>query len=309
MTSSPAPAIKPIQAPAGAAASSAATALLVLAWLALWLAVVAACYLLLIQRSITLEINMTLGEPARFFFGLCWWPWFGDYWWVVVLSILILTPVVALVSYWIRHRYNSRLASWIWGILLIVPPVVLLVVDTGGLISANASILHALRTYGDEPANYLEPDGQRLRSPLKLREVRQAAGVSPDGKIVVIEPAGDWRVIPGLSELNRPPLRQGKLATGQLKLLAEHLAREKFQYWSGLEKELVTVVDPLANRDSLVVEFGDRHLTLDGVRRDRLQEVQGLQLWETDSQARIASLVLVIEDLVTPRNHNLTPAA
>jgi hypothetical protein len=145
MTSSQGPATKQIQAPAGAVSSPTATALLVLAWFALWLAVVAACYLLLMQIAITREIAMTLAEPAAWLLGLSWWPWFGDYWWAVVLAIFILTPVVALVTYWIRHRLRSPLMNWAWGILLIAPALAILAVIAIGLGSTSTGILHALR--------------------------------------------------------------------------------------------------------------------------------------------------------------------
>src|SRR5262249_61493998 len=87
--------------------------------------------------------------------------------------------------------------------------------------------LQQIRDVSDNAENYLTPDMQQLSSPLKLREIRQGL-TGPEGEIVVIDPGGDWRIIPGLNEWGRPPLRQGKLRAGQLKLLAEHFAREKF---------------------------------------------------------------------------------
>lgn len=88
-----------------------------------------------------------------------------------------------------------------------------------------------------------------------------------------IEPTGDWRVILDLSFLRS----------------------------SVAENAVLAVVTPPANHDVLVIEFGEHHLTLEGVRRDRLQEIQELHPWEADSQSRFAALFLAIEDLVQQR--------
>jgi hypothetical protein len=49
-----------------------------------------------------------------------------------------------------------------------------------------------------------------------------------------------------------------------------------------------------------VIEYGDHHLTLEGVRRPHLQQVQDLEPQETELRSRFVSLALVIEDLVKP---------
>jgi hypothetical protein len=84
-------------------------------------------------------------------------------------------------------------------------------------------------------------------------------------------------------------------------MLAEHFARQKFLRWCEAEEGvMLPVTDPPLNRDALVIEYGDHHVALEGVRRDGLQQVQDLEPWEADTRSRFASLLLVIEDLLKP---------
>jgi hypothetical protein len=279
------------------------TVLLLLSWLALWLAVFWACLILLVQRSMARDINMQLPGLLGWLWSLSWWDWFGSYGGWIQPGAIVLTPVVGLLTYWVRHRRRSRLAAWAWGALLILPPLLLFGgVLAPSLILAASGLRGALRAAGEGPDEFLTPDGRQLLSPLKLREIRNTPA-GPDGEIVVIEPGGEWRVVPGLSEWG-PPLRQGRLTPDQLATLAELLASVKFRHLSEGEERLPPVTGPPPNRDVLRVEFGDRRLTLEGVRRQRLLQdpgmLQELQPGEAYLRVRFASLALCIEDLVKP---------
>jgi hypothetical protein len=275
----------------------AVTALLILVGLGLWAGVVRACLLLLVQRGICRELAVALPEPARWLFRLPWWDWFGSYWWVVMLGLLVLTPAAALLTYWTRHRLRSPLAGWVWCALFLLPPLLLLELAAQGLAAADGAVLHGLRADSDDPANYLVPGGRGLRRPLKLREIRRGP-IGPEGEIVVIETTGEWRVVPGLREDDRPPLRRGRLTAGQLALLAEELATLKFLSLCRAEEGTPALPDPPPNQDLLRIEFGESHLTLEGVRRQQLQQVQELQPWEADLRAHFVPLVLILDDLV-----------
>jgi hypothetical protein len=277
--------------------SPAVTALLVLVGLGLWAGVVRACLLLVVQRGICRELAVALPEPARWLFGLAWWDWFGGYWWVVVLGLFALAPVAAWLTYWTRHRFRSRLAGCAWCALFLLPPLLLLEMAAQGLAAAEGAVLHGLRADSDDPANYLAPGGRGLRWSLKLREIRRGL-TGPEGEVVVIETTGAWRVVPGLREGERPPLRRGRLTDGQLTLLAQELATLQFLPLCRAEEGTPALPDPPPNQDLLRIEFGESHLTLEGVRRQQLQQVQELRPWEADLRARFVPLVLVLDDLV-----------
>lgn len=284
--------------PGEPAPSAAATALLILAWPALWFGVLWACTILLTQDAVARDFGIALPSAAVWLFNRSWWDWFASYWWVLVVGVLVLTPVVGLVTYWVRHRRRSRPLRRAWAALVVLPPVLLLAVLAPASILVGSSISHVIRTSRDEPANYLAPDGQHLNSPLTLREgARGPAGA--EGKTVVIEPGGDWRVVPGVTDVGRAPLRQGKLTRDQLAVLAGLLAQVRFRQWSE-DKALLPALGP----DGLVIEFGDRVWSLDWVPRRNLLEgpgaPAGLQPWEAEERARFASLVLTIEELVKP---------
>lgn len=283
--------------PGEPAPSAAATALLILAWPVLWLGVLWACTILLTQDAVARDFGIALPSAVVWLFNRSWWDWFASYWWVLVVGLLVLTPVAALVTYWVRHRRRSRPLRRAWAALVVLPPVLLLAVLAPASILVGSSISHVIRTSRDEPANYLAPDGQQLRSPLKLREIRQGV-TGPDGEVVVIEPGGEWRVVPGPSELGRPPVRQGKLTRGQLAMLSEQLALVRFQLLSEANDVMPPVADPPPNLNLVAVEFGDRHWTWDGLGRARLG--QDLDPLEARSRSQFASLVLVVEDLVKP---------
>jgi hypothetical protein len=280
--------------------SPAVTALLIVTGLGLWAGVLRACFLLLVQRGVCRELDLALPEPARWLLGLSWWDWFNSYWWMVGLGLLALAPVAGLVTYWTRHRFRSPLIGWVWCALFLLPPLLLLELAAWGLASAEGAVLHGLRAYSDHPANYLAPDGRGLLWPLKLREIRRGL-TGPEGGITVIDTTGEWRVVPGVREEERPPLRQGRLTAGQLALLAQELAAAKFLALCRTEEWTPAPTDPPANLDLLRIEFGDHHLTLEGVRRQQLQQAADLQPWEAELRARFVPLVLILEDLVRER--------
>src|SRR5262249_39101999 len=204
--------------PRATAPSPAVTTLLVLLGWGLWLAVLGACFLLLQQFALCSELRAALPMPANWLFSFSWWRWFNNYWWLVVLGLLVLAPVTRLTTYWVRHRLRWRLMGWAWSALFLGLPLLLLGVAALSMSAVSTGIRQQLRADNDDAGNYFVPDTQQLLSPLKLREIRQGL-TGPDGEIVVIEPGGDWRILPGLSEWGWPPLRQGKLTAGQLKML------------------------------------------------------------------------------------------
>src|SRR5262249_39615264 len=161
-----------------------------------------------------------------------------------------------VVSYVIRHRLRSPVLGWIWGIVLIVPPFVCLLATAIALNGTIIAISGGVQATGDSPQNYYDADTQRLRAPLKAREIRRGVA-GPEGEIVIIEPGGDWRIVQGLVEHGRPPVREGKLTPGQLAMLAEHLAREKFQFHCQAEMGVLPFMNPPPNHDALYIEFGD----------------------------------------------------
>ena len=287
-------------APASTAPSPTVTTLLVLCGWGLWLEVLGACFLLLQQFTVCAALRAKLPAPADWIFRASWWRWFNDYWWLVVAGFLVLAPITSLVTYWVRHRLRSRLLGRAWIALFLAPPILLLGAAAFGMMAACTGAAHEIRADRDHAENYLTPDSQQLLSPVKLREIRQGL-TGPDGAIVVIEPGGEWRIAPGLREWGRPPLRQGKLTSGQLQMLAEHFAREKFLRCCEEEEGIAPpAADPPRNRDALVIEFGAHRLTLEGVRREGLQQVENLEPWEADARSRFASLLLVMEDLLKP---------
>jgi hypothetical protein len=283
--------------PAATAPSPAVTTLLVLLGWGLWLAVLGACFLLLQQFALCSAMQMALPMPAKWLFGFSWWRWFNQYWWLVVLGLVVLAPITRLTTYWVRHRLRSRLLAWAWGALFLVPPLLLLGMAAFSMSAIHNGILQQIRADSDDAGNYLNLDGTELRFPLKLREVRQGVA-GPEGEIILIEPAGNWQIVPGIRGWERPPLRQGKLTTAQLTLLAHHLARQKFLAVSRDYGGMTPRTEPPPNLDSLSIEFGDASLTLEFARRDRLQQVRELQPGEGQLRSVIVPLVLVIDDLV-----------
>jgi hypothetical protein len=305
MTSPHTPPAEPIAAPPREAAPSlTVTVLLILSWLALWLAVFWACLILLLQRTMAQDMKMQAPGLLDWLWSLSWWDWFGSYGGWIQPGAIVLTSVVGLLTYWVRHRRHSRLAAWAWGALLILPPLLLLAVLAPSSTLAASGLRRALRAAYEGPEDYLTADGRQLLSPLKLREIRHAL-TGPEGEILVIEPGGDWRVVPGIHEWERRPLRQGKLTPPQLAMLAAQLASVRFRHLCEWEEGLPAFPEPPPNRDTLRIEFGDRHLTLEGVSRQRLLQVQdpgmpqGFQL-VYDDLVRFASLVLFLEDLAKP---------
>jgi hypothetical protein len=305
MASPHTPPAEPIAAsPKEAAPSLAVTVLLILSWLALWLAVFWACLILLLQRTMAQDMKMQVPGLVDWLWSLSWWDWFSAYGGWIQLGAIVLAAVVGLLTYWVRHRRRSRLAAWAWGALLILPPLLLLAILAPSSILAASGLRHALRAAYEGPEDYLTADRRQLLSPLKLRETRRAL-TGPEGEILVIEPGGDWRVVPGIHEWERPPLRQGKLTPPQLAMLAEQLASVRFRHLCEWEEGLPAFPEPPPNRDTLRIEFGDRHLTLEHVRRQRMLQDPGMpqeiQLEVSYlSLVRIASLVLFLEDLVKP---------
>jgi hypothetical protein len=284
-------------APLATAPSPAVTTLLVLLGWGLWLAVLGACFLLLQQFALCSELRAALPLPARWLFGFSWWRWFDRYWWLVVLGLLALAPVARLTTYRVRHRLRSRLLGWAWVALFLGLPLLLLGGAAFSMSAVHTGLLQQIRADSDDAGNYLTLDGAGLRFPLKLREVRQGVA-GPEGETLLIEPSGDWQIVPGIGDRERPPSRQGRLTTAQLTLLAHHLARQKFLAVSGGYGGGTPRTEPPPNLDSLSIEFGDASLTLEFVRRGRLQQVRELQPGEAELRSVVVPLVLVIDDLV-----------
>jgi hypothetical protein len=104
------------------------TLLLLVLYLSLWLAVLWLCVLVLLQREVCLALQVKLPPLAEWLLGLPYWSWFNKYWYVLVLALLGSAPVVGLVTFWVRHRIRRQPWHWVWGLVVIVPPLLVLAV-------------------------------------------------------------------------------------------------------------------------------------------------------------------------------------
>src|SRR5262249_16114567 len=159
--------------PTATTPSPTVTTLLVLLGWGLWLAVLGACFLLLQQFALCSELRAALPMPAQWLFSFSGWRWFNQYWWLVVLGLLVLAPVTGWTTYWVRHRLRSRRIGWAWGAVFLVLPLLLLGLAAFSMSAVHTAVLQQLRADSDDAGNYLSLDGSELRFPLKIREVRQ----------------------------------------------------------------------------------------------------------------------------------------
>jgi hypothetical protein len=260
----------------------------------LWVGVVRMLLLLASQLAVAEVLNMRVPATAEHLAPLC--RWLSLYWWIVLLGIGLLTPIVGLITWWVRHRVRTRLWSWVWGVLLVVPPVLILeaVLPTSFVI--NQAMARGLRAERDRYQECLSPDGGQLRWPLTIREVRRGQA-TPTGEVLVIQPAGEWRVTRLLTEEGQPPLRQGKLREDQLLALARQLATLNM-----IEVPSVRPF-PVLNHDSLQIEFGPSVEELVGVCRANWwnQDVPA-EPGEEEMRSRFRTVILFVDDLVKDGN-------
>jgi hypothetical protein len=270
------------------------TVLLTLITAALWLRGVQALLLLASEFSVYERLQLKLPPPAEQLAPLS--RWLSLYWWAVVLGIGVLTPVLGLVTYWIRHRLRFGLGSWLWGFLMIVPPLLGLEVTLQSSYAFGQSAAQQLRKQGERSLEYLAADGQQLRWSLKIREVRRGAA-RPVEEVLVIDPSGDWHVTVVGADEAQPPFRQGKLEKSQLLVLVNHLVTQNL-----LEFALPNVgLPPVILGDSLCIEFGPHVAQLPGACRRTWWLGIPAEPWEEDMRSRFRSVVLVVDDLVKAR--------
>jgi hypothetical protein len=106
-----------------------------------------------------------------------------------------------------------------------------------------------------EVAEFLARDGQ-LREELQVRD-GQHGFVGEAGTLWVIEPSGAFKVSGFLNGKVGPPQREGTLTPGQIQLVAQSLARERF---SDLPRRIGD--RPPANSRTISVVFGDHRVAL-----------------------------------------------
>jgi hypothetical protein len=268
--------------------------LLTLTTAALWLGGAQALLLLASEFSVCQRLQLRLPSPTEQLVPLS--RWLSLYWWAVVPGIGVLTPVIGLVTYWIRHRLRSGLASWLWGLLMIVPPLIGLEVMLQSSFAVSQTAAQQLREQGERSLEYVSADGQQLRWPLTIREVRHGAA-GPVVEILVIDPSGAWQVILVGADGARPPLRQGMLKNNQLFFLAYHLGTQNL-----LDLSLPNVgLPPIINEDSLCIEFGPHVAELRRVCRRTWWLGTAADPWDEHIR-RFRAIVLVVDDLVKARD-------
>jgi hypothetical protein len=137
--------------------------------------------------------------------------------------------------------------------------------------------------------DYLTSDG-RLHQTLVLEDV-QAGVAGFTGTAWIIEPSGQWRVVPFHNRPLDQPRRQGQLTGAQLAALAHHLAAQ----------ELLTLPrqlggPPPANPRQVTIRFGDTATTMVGhPLADLSRVVPAPQDHQAAAWARFVALVLVIQ--------------
>jgi hypothetical protein len=138
-------------------------------------------------------------------------------------------------------------------------------------------------------SDYLTKGGQ-LKQPLEFQDV-QGGVAGFTGRAWIIEPSGEWRIVPFHNRPLDTPLRQGKLTEAQVAALATHLATQDF-----LTLPTHLGGTPPANPRQLTIRFGDKATTL--VWRplaDLSEAVPPSQDPQTAEWARFVVLVLVID--------------
>jgi hypothetical protein len=246
------------------------------------------------QISIYESLRVRLPPPAETLVPLV--RWFARYWWAVLLGLALLAPVLVLVTWSARHCVRSCVWGWAWGTLLLTLPLLLLEGVAYSSFAFGVSAAREVQARDREILEYLSPDEQSLRWPLKLREVRRGPA-GPTGDVVVVEPGGEWRVLPGVGG-EGPPLREGKLGMHQLTVLANQLAGQRF-----FEVAEPDGLPGALDGDSLDVEFGPYHLRWPGLTRAALwRGGPAAELEEWRVRGKFAALVLTIDDMVKQGN-------
>ena len=183
------------------------------------------------------------------------------------------TQSMLALAYSQETRYDRR-SMW--------PPLSWLFL--GVLLGLYASICGA-----GSMSEYLASDGQ-LQQTLVLEDV-QGGVAGFTGTAWLIEPSGQWRVVPFHNIPLTSPRRQGKLAEAQLAALANQLATQDFLT---LPRQLGGT--PPVNPRQLTIRFGDKATTL---VLSPLADLSEAAPPPKDPQAaewaRFVALVLVIE--------------
>jgi hypothetical protein len=205
---------------------------LVVVALLLWLVALGEAILGLVWIRHLEFLSMQLPSFAIQIIGTC--KWVNNYWWIVLVAAIVAVPVLTWLTSFVFSRVHNPAGRWLWGALLIVPPLVFLVMLRWSMWVTEVKALEGLRNPPDPLESYYNADG--LMSPLVLREGRQ----SPNGIVVEtlrITPSGRWSITrerPGqLPEL----ARQGEMRQEQLYLLGRHLALvdagRRLNFWAG----------------------------------------------------------------------------
>src|SRR5262249_9080306 len=118
--------------------------------------------------------------------------WFQLYWWVAAVTFAVAAPVIALVTFCVRHRLRSGVWGWVWGAVLVLPPLLLGEAALVNSFFLNLATGKALTAWQNRPEDYLSPDDSQLVWPLTVREVRNG-DAGPTGEVLVIDPTGEWR--------------------------------------------------------------------------------------------------------------------
>src|SRR5262245_43773812 len=116
--------------------------------------------------------------------------WFTSYWWAVLVGAGVALPVLVLVTWWVRHRQPSRSLRWVWGAVLLLPPLVLFGLACGAAFAADSATGALVEKRSDRIGEYLSPGGE-LTQRLTVRESRTGPGL---GQTLVIKPTGQWQL-------------------------------------------------------------------------------------------------------------------
>jgi hypothetical protein len=267
-------------------ANLSATVLLTLSAVGLWLGVLGTMFLVLGQLGVCERLKVPLQNTPTQVFSAA--RWFNSYWWVAGAALFVLMPL-----------------NWIWGAVLVLPPLLLLGVLARSLLGSQRAVLQHLQAQ-DANLDHLTPDGQ-LRSPLTVTETRRG-GPRPGQEVLVIEPSGNWRIVNRHPDGREDPPRQGRLTQAQIAALARHLTTHRVIELLDLDAQGNFLLDlPAAAQeearkaDSLTIEYGGIKCGfLVGVRRATLRGSRPSSDFPelADVWSRFVALITIIDDLV-----------
>jgi hypothetical protein len=274
--------------------SLAATLLLLLLAAVLWgLALQELCVFAPARLGMYRNFDLRLPEATQALFPIT--RWFALYWYVLGLAAVPGLAVVVLITFWLRHGLRSAVLSWLWGLLLILPPLAILELTGWALFLPDHSLARLGSVSSEDSTltrEYLTPDGQ-LTAALQISETEQS-GAGPVGEVWVIEQDGRWHIDPVEGGHEGLPRRQGQLKPEEVTALGRFLASQ----------DLLGVFDQQEVKENpqpavVAIRFGMKLITYNGLRLRGLMrarppdnEIQALEF------SRLVAIILYVDHLI-----------